>query len=236
MALFMRRVMLPQTDGNLVGELLVPAQAQGVIIAGYDTRGPAPGPGAMELGRGLTRSGVAVLLLGLQTGVEEEYILSGWGLDNHAAVKHTAERFEEACAFLFQDPQTKCLRVGLFGTGTGGAAAFLAAAHRPPGVTCVASCGGRPWLAGDTVENVQLPSLIVVGGEDTTGLLETMRMTRRMHGPTTLRLVPGASRSFSEPGTWGDAMRILGGWFHEQFESTFARWRTGWADPEGRWV
>lgn len=54
----------------------------------------------------------------------------------------------------------------LFGASTGTAAALTAAAERPDRVLAVVSRDGRPDLAGDALEQVQAPVLLVVGGQD----------------------------------------------------------------------
>lgn len=60
------------------------------------------------------------------------------------------------------------LRIGLFGASTGAAAALIAAAHRPEAVGAVVSRRGRPDLAGDALARVRAPTLLIVGGQDTT--------------------------------------------------------------------
>ena len=44
---------------------------------------------------------------------------------------------------------TAGLPVGLFGAGTGAAAALVTAAERPASVRAVVACDGRPDLAGE---------------------------------------------------------------------------------------
>ncbi|PYJ51879.1 MAG: hydrolase, partial [Verrucomicrobia bacterium] len=61
---------------------------------------------------------------------------------------------------------TRNLRIGYFGSSTGGAAALVAAAELPQQVGAVVSRGGRPDLAGAALPKVQAPTLLIVGGED----------------------------------------------------------------------
>ncbi|MCI0569140.1 MAG: hypothetical protein L0Y66_00155 [Myxococcaceae bacterium] len=236
MPVFARRVVLPQDSGPLTGELFVPEKVKGVVVAGHDTVNPTYSAHAESLALELTTWNLAVLLLGLQTGIEEERILAGWGVADSKALERAADRFLDACRFLGQDEQTVDLRVGLFGTGTGAAASFLAGARAPPSVVTVAACGGRPWLAGPAAEALPVPSLLIVGSEDELGLPETVSFSRRLRGETSLRLVPRASRGFTEPGTREDALRICGEWFRERFEVVTTPREYGWTDPLGRWV
>ena len=66
-----------------------------------------------------------------------------------------------------QNLQTKGSKVGYFGASTGAAAALVSAAARSNTINAVVSRGGRPDLAGiDTLQKVQAPTLLIVGGDD----------------------------------------------------------------------
>jgi dienelactone hydrolase len=72
----------------------------------------------------------------------------------------------EAVRFARSDTELSNLRVGLFGASTGAAAALVAAAQLPKEITAVFSRGGRPDLAGSTLEQVRAATLLVVGAAD----------------------------------------------------------------------
>ena len=77
---------------------------------------------------------------------------------------------------------------------------------REPGVRivgAVVSRGGRPDLAGPRLGQVHGPTLLIVGGADTTvlGLNRTGRPRLRLRGRGRLVVVPGATHLFEEPGT-----------------------------------
>jgi putative phosphoribosyl transferase len=70
---------------------------------------------------------------------------------------------------------TKDLTIGLFGASTGAAAALVAAAaaQRPGIISAIVSRGGRPDLAGkDTLNKVQAPTSLLVGGDDDPQVLQ----------------------------------------------------------------
>ena len=56
--------------------------------------------------------------------------------------------------------------MGLFGASTGAAAALVTAAELGSRIGAVVSRGGRPDLAGDALEKVVSPTLLIVGGAD----------------------------------------------------------------------
>jgi pimeloyl-ACP methyl ester carboxylesterase len=103
--------------------------------------------------------------------------------------------------------------IGLFGASTGAAAALVAAAQRPDEVSAVVSRGGRPDLAGEALPLVRAPTLLIVGGRDTT-VLEMNRGARsRMRAETSLEVIPGATHLFEEPGALDVVADLAAGWF-----------------------
>ncbi|PYJ64309.1 MAG: hydrolase, partial [Verrucomicrobia bacterium] len=77
-----------------------------------------------------------------------------------------AERLVHATKWAKQQERTRDLRIGYFGSSTGGGAALVAAAEIPEDAGAVVSRGGRPDLAGDALPKVQAPTLLIVGGND----------------------------------------------------------------------
>jgi pimeloyl-ACP methyl ester carboxylesterase len=111
------------------------------------------------------------------------------------------------------EPETAGLRVGLFGASTGAAAALVAAASRPDQVAAVVSRGGRPDLAGPALIQVTAPTLLLVGELDlpVRDLNEQARNAMTVH--TELRIIPGATHLFEEPGTLDLVAGEAGAWF-----------------------
>jgi dipeptidyl aminopeptidase/acylaminoacyl peptidase len=105
-------------------------------------------------------------------------------------------------------------RIGLFGASTGAAAALIAAAERPAFVRAVVSRGGRPDLAGDALERVRAPTLLIVGGADPEVLAlnhaALWRLGTRTHE---LHVVPGATHLFEERGALETVSRLAAAWF-----------------------
>jgi pimeloyl-ACP methyl ester carboxylesterase len=105
------------------------------------------------------------------------------------------------------------LRIGYFGSSTGGAAALVAAAELPQDVGAVVSRGGRPDLAGNALPRVQAPTLLVVGGNDDT-VIELNEMARdQMRCEVQLEIIPDATHLFEEPGALEQVARLASDWF-----------------------
>jgi dienelactone hydrolase len=155
--------------------------------------------------RMLRDAGLGTLLIDLLTEHEEEIDL----VTRHLRfdIRLLAERLAGALDWLAADPRTRHLPVGLFGSSTGAAAALVAAAARPAQVSAVVSRGGRPDLAGDALSSVRAPTLLLVGSRDEPVIELNREAMARMHAPCELRIVPGASHLFEEPGTLEEVAR-----------------------------
>jgi len=96
---------------------------------------------------------------------------------------------------------------------TGGGAALVAAARAPDAIGAVVSRGGRPDLAGEALRDVQVPTLLIVGGADTTVLALNRAAAEELPGPTELEVVPGATHLFEEPGALERVAELASCWF-----------------------
>jgi putative phosphoribosyl transferase len=146
-----------------------------------------------------------------------------------------ANRLGAAIEWVGRDPEVNTQPVGLFGSSTGAAAALVAAAKFPGDVFAVVSRGGRPDLAEDALPLVRAPTLLIVGGNDD-GVIELNEgALAQLRCPKELRIIPGATHLFEEPGTLDEVARLAAGWFSEHL-GRVRREVSGWADEQGRWV
>jgi len=124
-----------------------------------------------------------------------------------------ADRLVDAVRWLDGQPTVASLPLGLFGASTGAAAALVAAARLPRRVRAVVSRGGRPDLAGDALDQVRAPSLLIVGGADF-GVIELNEQAlAQLHAPKALQIVPGATHLFPEPGALEAVIGHAAAWF-----------------------
>jgi pimeloyl-ACP methyl ester carboxylesterase len=75
------------------------------------------------------------------------------------------------------------------------------------------SRGGRPDLAGDCLDAVTAPTLLVVGSRDPAVLNLNRQAQARLRGETRLQVVPGATHLFEEPGTLEQVADLAAQWF-----------------------
>jgi pimeloyl-ACP methyl ester carboxylesterase len=136
-----------------------------------------------------------------------------------------ARRTAGVLEWLDLQPFAYGLKRGLFGSSTGAAAALMAAAELPDIVDAVVSRGGRPDLAGRALPLVAAPTLLIVGGNDDVviDLNERARSQMQPLIETKLKVVPGASHLFEEPGALEHAARLARDWFQTHLDGVGVR-------------
>jgi pimeloyl-ACP methyl ester carboxylesterase len=122
-------------------------------------------------------------------------------------------RLAQVTDWIGQDPRVRALRAGYFGASTGAAAALVAASERPDIVRAVVSRGGRPDLAGPTLQHVLAATLLIVGGADEQVIRLNDMAYAELRGVREMDIVPGATHLFEEPGALDRVADLALGWF-----------------------
>ncbi|HEY5113560.1 MAG TPA: alpha/beta hydrolase [Coriobacteriia bacterium] len=186
----MNEEILIQAGGVVLpGDLEVPDSARAIIVFAH-------GSGSSRLSsrnrfvasvlRGSGRFGT--LLFDLLTPEEEEVYA------NRFDIGLLAERLEAATRGLLARPSVASVPVGYFGASTGAAAAIVAATRMPEAVHAVVSRGGRPDLAGEALEDLRVPVLLIVGSSDYQVIeLNKQALALIRAAEKRLEVVPGAT-------------------------------------------
>jgi dienelactone hydrolase len=204
-----REVEIPAGDVTLAGDLAIPQGARGVVLFAHGTGSGRHSPRNRLVAEVLQAAGLATLLLDLLTEDEERADLQTGHLRFDIGL--LASRLAAAGEWLGRQPDTADLPLGFFGASTGAGAALVAAADRPGGA--IVSRGGRPDLAGDALERVQAPTLLIVGSLDAPVLDMNREALDRLRCVKDLRVVEGASHLFEEPGTLEEVAALARDWF-----------------------
>src|SRR5213596_4417250 len=149
---------------TLDGNLTIVDGATALVLFAHGSGSSRHSPRNQFVARVLNNSGLATLLFDLLT--PEEEAIDARTAELRFNIKLLAERLVHATNWAKGQQQTRNLRIGYFGSSTGGAAALVAAAELAQQVGAVVSRGGRPDLAGEALPKVQAPTLLIVGGED----------------------------------------------------------------------
>ncbi|MFG2973595.1 phosphoribosyltransferase family protein [Streptomyces sp. NPDC048331] len=188
----------------LAGDLALPEGAGAVVVFAHGSGSSRHSPRNRSVAADLNRAGLATLLLDLLTPDEEA------DRANVFDIETLARRLAEATAWL---RRRESLPTGWFGASTGAAAALWAAGETGADIGAVVSRGGRPDLAGERLTAVRAPTLLIVGGRDSTVLDLNRRAQRELRCENRLEIVPGAGHLFEEPGALDEVARLAGDWF-----------------------
>jgi dienelactone hydrolase len=204
-------------DAAVAGDLAVPRDAAGLVLFAHGSGSSRHSPRNRAVAGGLAAAGLGTLLFDLLTAAEERADRETAALRFDIGL--LTRRLAGAIDWLAGVPSVAGLPVGLFGASTGAAGALAAAALQPERVRAVVSRGGRPDLAGQALAEVRAPVLLIVGGLDTQVLELNEQARERLHAPSALRVVPGASHLFEEPGALDEVTALAAGWFREHLSS-----------------
>ena len=207
----MTEVQIPAGRALLSGNLTIPDDAIALVLFAHGSGSSRHSPRNQFVARTLNGAGLGTLLFDLLT--PEEEALDIYTREHRFNIGLLAERLVHATKWIRQQEASRDLRIGYFGSSTGGAAALVAAADLPQDAGAVVSRGGRPDLAGDALPRVQAPTLLIVGGNDDI-VIELNEMARdQMRCEVKLEIIPGATHLFEEPGALEQVAKLARDWF-----------------------
>ena len=211
-------VAFPVGSIELNGDLVIPNTARSLVIFAHGSGSSRFSPRNRFVARLLQEAGLATLLMDLLTPEEE-------AIDARTAhlrfdVGMLAQRLAAAADWALDRLNSlDGLKIGFFGASTGAGGALIAAAQRPKSIAAVVSRGGRPDLAEDFLPKVEAPTLLIVGGADEVVIELNRKALARLRVPKELRIVPGATHLFEEPGALEEVARLSRDWMLRYLEA-----------------
>jgi dienelactone hydrolase len=199
---------------RIMGALKLPDHARALVLLAHGSGGSRQSPRERFVAEMLGRAGFGTLLLDLLTP-DEERIDDATG-HFRFDIALLASRVVAATDWLRAERLLPSPQLGYLGDSTGAAAALVAAAKRPSTVGAVVSQGGRPDLASGVLGDVWAPTLLVVGADDDNmvALNEDAWRALAAHHKD-LRIIPGASHLFEEPGALDQVADLAREWFDQ---------------------
>lgn len=197
--------------GHLEGELRIPVAATGVVLFAHGSGSSRHSPRNQYVARVIRDAGNGTLLFDLLTGPEEaeDNVTAALRFD----IDFLAERLVTATEWAAAQPGLRDLKLGYFGSSTGGAAALVAGAQLGKRISAIVSRGGRPDLAGSALPRVLAPTLLIVGGYDHQVLSLNERALAQLRCEKELKVIPRATHLFEEPGALEEVARLAAEWF-----------------------
>jgi pimeloyl-ACP methyl ester carboxylesterase len=181
--------------------------AQGAVLFAHGSGSSRFSPRNARVAAALHELGLGTLLFDLLTEYEAD------DRRNVFDIPVLADRLLLATRWLGEQKQAADLPLGYFGASTGAAAALVAAAQSERAIGAVVSRGGRPDLAAGALARVRAPTLLIVGGRDTTVLELNRAALGELRCEKELAVVPGATHLFEEPGALEEVTKLAGRWF-----------------------
>jgi pimeloyl-ACP methyl ester carboxylesterase len=210
-----REVTIPLREIDLEGELEV-GKSGSLVIFAHGSGSSRHSPRNQFVARTLREAGMGTLLFDLLTAEEE--MVEERTAHLRFNIPLLAERLVGATRWVLDEVSERGLRIGYFGASTGAAAALVAAAQVRDAVGAVVSRGGRPDLAGDALEQVTAPTLLIVGGDDRPVIPLNEQAYAQLQCEKEMRIVRGASHLFEESGTLETVAVLAAKWFADHLE------------------
>jgi putative phosphoribosyl transferase len=207
----MSEVQIQAGRAVLPGDLRIPKSAPALVLFAHGSGSSRHSPRNQFVARTLNDAGLGTLLFDLLT--QEEEAIDMQTRELRFNIHLLAERLVHVTKWVKQQDQPCDLRIGYFGSSTGGAAALVAAVDAPQDAGAVVSRGGRPDLADEALPKVQAPTLLIVGGNDDIVIELNEQARDRMRCKVKLEIVPGATHLFEEPGALEKVAKLASDWF-----------------------
>jgi putative phosphoribosyl transferase len=228
-------------DGQILeGDLTIPTAAKALILFAHGSGSSRHSTRNQYVAEVLNKAGFATLLVDLLSSEEKQADITGRHLRYN--IELLSNRFKDVTKWLLQEPKTKNLKIGYFGSSTGAAAAIIAAAGFSDNdiVKSLVLRGGRPDLAEEHhLQKIIAPTLLIVGSSDdiaVIGINKAALKALRNAKERQLAVISGAGHLFEEPGKMEEVANMTAEWFEvyllcttqKRFENKYAKKKVGY--------
>lgn len=200
-------VSIPVDTVELEGEFIVPEEATGIVVFAHGSGSSRHSPRNNFVADVVRSAGMATLLFDLLTEEEDEH------RKNRFDIPLLTDRLRSVTDWIEGREGTEQLSVGYFGASTGAAAALRATISVGMDVDAVVSRGGRVDLAAEALPQVETPTLLIVGGNDTTVLEHNRDAYDELDCTKELEVIEGAGHLFEGAGELEQVAAVATDWF-----------------------
>jgi putative phosphoribosyl transferase len=206
-------VRIPVGAAHLHGDLHLFLGTPSVVLFAHGSGSSRHSPRNKYVAQVIRDHGCGTLLFDLLTSDEEleDNVTAALRFD----IGLLAKRLVAATRWIRNQWDEGRLKIGYFGSSTGGAAALVAAAELGNEIGAVVSRGGRPDLAGPALSRVQSPTLLIVGEYDEQVLRLNEGALEELECEKDLKIVPGATHLFEEQGALQIVAQLAAEWFQK---------------------
>lgn len=194
-------------DATLEGALVLPDGTTSLVIFSHGSGSSRFSPRNNFVAQQLQRRGIGTFLFDLLTEDEDR------DYNNRFNIMLLSKRLADVTEKILRLPDIEGLPVGYFGASTGAASAMVAAIVLKNKIHAVVSRGGRPDLVMEQLSQVQVPTLLIVGGLDDDVIKLNKKAFNELSGEKRLEIIDGATHLFEEPGTLEQVAELSIDWF-----------------------
>jgi pimeloyl-ACP methyl ester carboxylesterase len=198
---------IPDGLVKMIGSLEIPEDCRGLVVFAHGSGSSRHSPRNNFVANVLRSHGFGTLLLDLLTVLEDRDYEMRFNIDL------LAQRMLATTKWLQEQEETKQFAIGYFGASTGAAAALQTAATLGDQISAIVSRGGRPDMAWHYLEQVKLPTLLIVGAEDKAVIELNQMAYSKINAVKQFEIIPGATHLFEEPGTLESVAELAANWF-----------------------
>lgn len=209
-------VRVPANEVFLLGDLQIPEEACALVIFSYCSGHSRNSPRNLHAARLMRVKGIGTLVCDLLTEEEERDDEANETYRHDASF--LARRLITVTEWAKTATDTRDLQIGYFGACAGGAAACIAAASIVDKVGAIVIRDGRMDLASKALPRVECPTLLIVGEDDVVGMELNQEALPKFRCKKELKVVPGASHLFGEPGKFEEMAQVAADWFRHHLK------------------
>ncbi|WP_242084916.1 dienelactone hydrolase family protein [Aestuariivivens sediminis] len=200
---------IPIDDVLLKGRLRITENSRGVVIFSHGSGSGRFSSRNNYVAEYLQMEGFSSLLFDLLTEKEDRIY------ENRFDINLLSQRLIKTTQWVFKQKQLANLPIGYFGASTGAASALFAVSRLKDRIKAVVSRGGRPDLAMSVLDTIDVPTLLIVGGNDHAVITLNQQAFEELGGIKKLEIVEGATHLFGEPGKLEKVAELSTLWFNE---------------------
>ncbi len=204
-------ISIPLASVTLKGELVLPENALGIVVFSHGSGSSRFSPRNKMVAELIQQHGMGTLLFDLLTEQEDRIY------ENRFNIDLLVSRLIEATEWLMHNVETQEFSLAYFGASTGAASALRAAAYFEKKIKAVVSRGGRPDLALKALPMVTAPTLLIVGQLDVPVIQMNKQAFDQLHCVKEMKIIPGATHLFEEPGKLIEVAEMAISWYKEYF-------------------
>jgi dienelactone hydrolase len=204
---------IPIDDIILKGRLRITSPQKGLIIFSHGSDSSRLSSRNNYVADFLLQDGFSSLLFDLLT--EKEDLI----YENRFNIDLLTQRLVMTTLWIEKQKEIINIPIGLFGASTGAASALNATTFLGNKIKAVVSRGGRPDLAESNLDKINIPTLLIVGGDDDIVIELNKKAFNKLAGIKKIEIIEGATHLFSEPGKLEIVAKLSSDWFNTYFKN-----------------